>query len=75
MAYGLPAEGTRRLMLLAGSLGVASYVIAVGAVLFLHGLPYWSGWWIAIAALLVPAWLVPRALASVLEWVIAGYKG
>jgi hypothetical protein len=61
--------------LLAGGLGVAGYVIAIGAVLFLHGPPYWPSWWIAIAALLAAAWLVPRALVSVLEWVIAGYKG
>jgi hypothetical protein len=74
MAYGLPSEGTRRLQLGLGALAVVIYLVALVATIWLHGAPFWFGWWVAIAILLVVAFFAGRPLTMILEWVIAGYR-
>jgi len=45
MAFGLPAEGTRRLKLIAGWTGFGACVVAYIIVFLLYGAPFWRGWW------------------------------
>jgi hypothetical protein len=75
MAYDLPAEGTRRLRHAFGIAAVAGCVLAYVVIVILHGAPYWKGWWVVMALALAASYVVARALARPIEWVIAGYKG
>ena len=74
MAFGLPGEGTRRLRLVFGPLGGAGCVVVYAVSIAVHGAPYWAGWWVVMTVGLVAAVFVGRALAPIVEWVIAGYR-
>jgi hypothetical protein len=74
MAYELPSEGTRRLRLVLSSVGVAAIVAGYVIVLAVYGRPYWPGWWVVMALILLLAFLAGRALTRVFEWVVAGYR-
>lgn len=74
MAFGLPPRGTRRLQVLLASTGVAALAAALGVVLVLNGPPYWHGWWLVMATLVVLAIPTSLVLSQLVEWVIAGYR-
>jgi hypothetical protein len=74
MSYELVSEGTRRLRLVLSSSAAAAILVAYIVLLTVYGRPYWPGWWIVMAAILVVAFLAGRALVPVFEWVIAGYR-
>lgn len=48
--------------------------MAMGAVLLFYGLPYNPMWWWVMAAILAAAFVLPRLLVPVAEWVIDGYR-
>lgn len=75
MAHGMPAEGTRRLSHVLGIVAVGGCALAYALLLAVYGAPYWKGWWVVMALLLVASFAAARALVTVVEWVIAGYKG
>jgi hypothetical protein len=74
MSQGLPREGTRRLRIGLGALAVFGCAVTYIVIIVLHGPPFWAGWWVVMAALLAASFLLGRALAPLLEWIIAGYR-
>jgi hypothetical protein len=74
MAFGLPRKGTRRLQILLATAEVAALVAILAVALVLNGPPYWQGWWVVMAALVVGAFPAGMVLAQLVEWVIAGYR-
>lgn len=68
------SEGRRRLALLLSATSGGLCALAMAAVLVVYGTPYNPLWWGVMAAVLVAAVLVPRALAPAVEWVIDGYR-
>lgn len=75
MAFGLPSQGTRRLRIALSAGSLAGLLAALALILVLYGAPYWRGWWVVIAAILVAS--VPGGIlvAHLVEWVVAGYQG
>jgi hypothetical protein len=73
MGFGLPPDGTRRLTLVIAIGAVATCLVFFAFALTFLGLPYWKGWWIVMAAILVLAVVAARPLAFVVEWVMKGY--
>lgn len=73
MSYGLPDEGTRRLRASLGALALGACFIAAILILFLHGAPFWIGWWIVMLAVLAGSFFAGRALTPLFEWILAGY--
>jgi hypothetical protein len=75
MAFGLPSQGTRRLRIALSAGSLAGLLAALALILVLYGAPYWRGWWVVIAAILVAS--VPGGIlvAHLVEWVVAGYRG
>ncbi len=71
----LPKEGRRRLTLMLCGAGGLSCVLAMLAVLIFYGTPYNPMWWWVMGAVLLGAFVLPRALVPLIEWVIAGYRG
>ncbi len=67
-------EGRRRLTLLLCGLGGAGCAGAMLFVLLLYGAPYEPFWWAVMAVILAAAFVVPRALVPLAEWVIEGYR-
>ncbi len=67
-------EGRRRLALLMSATSGALCALAMIVVLVVYGTPYNPVWWGVMAAILVAAVLVPRALVPAVEWVIDGYR-
>ena len=67
-------EGQRRLTLLLCGLGGAGCAGAMLLVLLLYGAPYEPYWWAVMAVVLALAFVVPRALVPVVDWVIEGYR-
>jgi hypothetical protein len=74
MSYGLPSEGTRRLQLALGWLAAIGCLVALVVTVTLHGPPFWIGWWVVMAVVLVATFFVGRLLTPVFEWIIAGYR-
>jgi hypothetical protein len=74
MAFDLPSEGTRRLRVIAGIASVVVTVVIEWSVLFLHGIPYRTFWWFVLGAILIGSFFAGRALVTLIEWVIAGYR-
>ncbi len=68
------SEGRRRLALLLSAASGTLCALAMIVVLIVYGTPYNPMWWGVMAAILVAAVLVPRALAPAVEWVIEGYR-
>jgi len=68
------SEGRRRLALLMSATSGSLCALAMVVVLVVYGTPYNPLWWGVMAAILVAAVLVPRALAPAVEWVIDGYR-
>ncbi len=67
-------EGRRRLTLLLcgfGGVGCAGMMLVV---LLTYGAPYNPVWWPVMGVVLVLAFILPRALVPLIEWVIAGYR-
>ena len=73
MSFGLPADGTRRLTLVIAIAAVAACLGFFGFALVFLGSPYWKGWWVLMAGILVLAVVAARPLAFVVEWVMKGY--
>lgn len=67
-------EGQRRLTLLLCGLGGAGCAGAMLLVLLLYGAPYEPYWWAVMAIVLALAFVAPRALVPIVEWVIDGYR-
>lgn len=67
-------EGRRRVGLLLSGISGGLCVLAMAAVLIVVGAPYNPMWWLVMAAILVAALAVPRALIPAIEWVIEGYR-
>lgn len=67
-------EGQRRLTLLLCGLGGAGCAGAMLLVLLLYGAPYQPYWWAVMAIVLAVAFVIPRALVPIVEWVIDGYR-
>ena len=74
MAFDLPAEGTRRLKTVAGLGTLAAGLGGCALVVFVHGAPYWPGWWAVMAGLVVASFFAARAATALVEWVVAGYR-
>jgi hypothetical protein len=73
MGFGLPPDGTRRLTLVIAIGAVVTCLVFFAFALTFLGRPYWKGWWIVMAAILVLAIVAARPLALVIEWVVKGY--
>ena len=71
---GERSEGQRRLTLLLCGLGGAGCAGAMLLVLLFYGAPYEPYWWAVMAIVLALAFVVPRALVPIVEWVIDGYR-
>ena len=67
-------EGRRRLTVLLCGLGGAGCAGAMLLVLLLYGAPYEPYWWGVMAVILVVAFVAPRALVPLVDWVIEGYR-
>ncbi|MFQ5958943.1 MAG: hypothetical protein ACE5LF_06190 [Alphaproteobacteria bacterium] len=67
-------EGRRRLGLLLSGVSGGLCVLAMGAALVFLGTPWNPMWWWVMAAVLVAALVLPRALVPAVEWVIDGYR-
>ena len=74
MAFDLPPSGTRRLQHFLSVGSTAVCLLGIILVLVFHGAPYWRGWWIVMAAILVGVYVGARWSAWAVEWVIAGYR-
>lgn len=68
------SEGRRRLTLLLCGLGGGSCAGAMLLVLILYGTPYNAIWWAVMGAVLLAAFILPRALVPLIEWVMDGYR-
>lgn len=66
--------GRRRLTILLCGLSGAVCALAMAAVLIFYGTPYNDYWWGVMAAILVAAFILPRALVPAIEWVMDGYR-
>ena len=71
---GVRNEGRRRLTVLLCGLGGAGCAGAMLLVLLLYGAPYNSIWWAVMAVILAAAFVAPRALVPLVDWVIEGYR-
>ena len=71
---GVGNEGQRRLGVLLCGLGGAGCAGAMLLVLLLYGAPYNSIWWGVMAVILAAAFVAPRALVPLVDWVIEGYR-
>ena len=67
-------EGQRRLALLLCGLGGASCAGAMLLVLLLYGTPHEPYWWVVMAVILATAFVAPRMLVPLFDWVIEGYR-
>lgn len=74
MAFGLPSQGTRRLRIVLSAGSLAGLLVALALILVLYGAPYWRGWWLVIAAILLAAVPGGIVVAHLVEWVVAGYR-
>ncbi len=68
------ATGRRRLTILFCGLGGTLCTLAMAAVLMLYGTPYNGYWWAVMAAVLAAAFVLPRLVVPVIEWVMDGYR-
>lgn len=71
---GKTGEGSRRLALLLGGLGVLACAVPMGFVLLLYGRPHNPVWWVVMAAILAAVFVGPRLLMPLFEWVAEGYR-
>lgn len=68
------SKGRRRLSLLLCGLSGTACAALMAAFLLFYGAPYNPLWWWIMAAILLAALLLPLALVSAIEWVMAGYR-
>ena len=69
----ISSKGRSRLKLTLCLLGGGLCVISMGLVILVYGTPYNPIWWLATAAILLAAFLLPGLLVYPIEWVIRGY--
>ena len=74
MAFDLPSSGTRRLKHLLSVVSTTVCLVGMVMVLAVHGAPYWRGWWIVMAGILLGVYVGARWSALAVEWVIVGYR-
>lgn len=69
----LASTGRKRLTVLLCGLSGVTCAAMMGVFLWLYGTPYNPVWWWIMGAILIAAWILPRALVAAIEWVIEGY--
>ena len=68
------SEGRRRLTLLLCSTSGTGCTVAMMVVLIVYGAPYEAYWWAVMGVILAAAFVLPRFLVPLIEWVIEGYR-
>lgn len=71
---GKTGEGSRRLALVLGGLGLIACAVPMGLVLILYGRPHNPVWWAVMGAILVAASIGPRLLVPLFDWVAEGFR-
>jgi hypothetical protein len=66
-------EGHRRLKAALGWTGLILCAVPMAIVLVVYGMPYNPIWWGVMALILLFSFLLPQALARVIEWIANGY--
>ena len=67
-------EGRRRLTLLLCGTSGAGCAVAMLLLLIVYGAPYEAYWWAVMGVILAAAFVLPRFLVPLIEWVIDGYR-